>query len=390
MSTSESHPVLSRAARGYLRLQLTGDVGPIRARKLIDHFGSLESVFEASVAQLMRVQGIGEHIAQSIFRSRGDDSVGHEIERAAACGVRIVCVLDDDYPSALRHIHDPPLCLYVRGRVEPGDAVAMAMVGTRRCSHYGREQAVRFAELLGRAGFTVVSGLARGIDAHAHRGALQAGGRTIAVLGNGLASVYPTEHESLAEEIAKTGAVISEFPIDTAPEASHFPQRNRIIAGLSLGVIVVEAGPRSGALITARCATDYNREVFAVPGPIDRPDLTGGVNGLIRDSAAKLITCLDDVLDELKDVGRIMRCGDESTAQERSNDGSDGEERLHGLSADEQAVFSAVAGGADRVDRISSVSRINVSRVTSVLTSLQLKGLATRLPGDRFAPRHAP
>jgi DNA processing protein len=210
----DGNAVISDVGRKHLRLQLTSDVGPIRVRKLITHFGSLDAVLSASMGELTRVDGIGERIAKSIFRARSDDTVEREIERAAACGLKVVCTEDAGYPKSLLNIPDPPICLYVRGRLEPADGVAVAIVGSRRCSHYGREQAVRFGELLGRAGFTVISGLARGIDGHAHRGALQGGGRTIAVLGNGLPSVYPPEHADLAADIANAGAVVSEIRRD--------------------------------------------------------------------------------------------------------------------------------------------------------------------------------
>jgi len=385
MTTVREASVLSDVARKYLRLQMTADVGPVRLRKLTEHFGSLDAVFSASISQLERVSGVGPSVAQSIFRSRSDDAVDREIERACDCGIRIVCLEDEDYPQALRAIADPPICLYVRGRVEPCDCVAVAIVGTRRCSHYGREQAMRFGETLGAAGFTVVSGLARGIDSHAHRGALHGGGRTIAVLGNGLASVYPPEHASLAGEIASAGALMSEFPIDSQPAPEHFPRRNRIIAGLSLGVIIIEAGKGSGALITGRLALDYNREVFALPGRVDRPQTTAGVHSLIRDGQAKLITCLEDVLDELGQVGEVMGRGTEtSTSEEKLEDVPPA---LPRLAEHERVVLRAIVDDADDADAIVDRAGLDAARVMSALTSLQLKGLVRQLPGSRFVRR---
>lgn len=376
--------VISDTARPYLRLQLTADVGPIRLRKLIEYFGSVEAVLSASIGELERVAGIGTNIAEAIFKSRSDGLVDEEIERASACGVRIVCFEDAGYPRPLLSIPDPPICLYIRGRLMPTDSVALAIVGTRRCSHYGREQAVRFAELLASAGFTIVSGLARGIDGHAHNGALQGGGRTIAVLGNGLGSIYPREHGPLAEKVASSGAVVSEFPIDAQPAPEHFPRRNRVIAGLALGVLVIEAGKTSGAMISARLATEYNREVFALPGRVDRPELTAGVHGLIRDGQAKLVTCLADVLDELADVGDIMRPDEagSNAASEASEPPS-----LPKLVTDEKAVLDAVTAGAEDADHIVRETRLPMSRVMSTLTSLQLKGMVCRRPGGRFVPR---
>lgn len=385
MGTTDTNPIVSPVARRYLHLQLISDVGPIHFRRLLDYFGSPDAILGASVAELQHVEGVGAKRAESIFRSRSDDAVKREIERAVECNVRIVCLDDPDYPRPLRNIPDSPICLYVRGNFKPTDAVAVAIVGTRKCSHYGREQAIRFGEILGRAGFTIVSGLARGVDAYAHQGALRGGGRTIAVLGNGLPEIYPPEHESLAGEVADHGAVVSEIPLDVKPSPANFPSRNRIIAGLSLGVVVIEAGVRSGALITARLANEYNREVFALPGRVDHPQQTAGVNGLIRDGGAKLITCLEDVLDEFGDVGRIMA----ETATEETEEAASGEgvTIAHALSADEQAILQALDAGGSHPDDIGASTRLESGRVLATLTSLQLKGLAREMPGKRFARR---
>lgn len=385
MTTAESRVVLSDAARRYLRMALVPDVGPIRVRKLVEHFGSLEAVLGASVSELQHVVGIGDHIAEAIFKGRGEDVVDREIERADKCGLRILCPEDDGYPRPLLHTVDPPLCLYVRGTLQRTDAVAVAIVGTRRCSHYGREQASRFGEVLGSAGFTVVSGLARGIDSHAHRGALKGGGRTIAVLGNGLATVYPREHEALAAQICGSGAILSELPVDLVPDAKNFPRRNRIVAGLALGVIVVEAGRTSGALITARLATEYNREVFAIPGRIDRPEITAGVNGLIRDGCAKLVTSLEDVLDDLAAVGDIMRRGLDEAGDEGEADVSAA--RTAKLSAHERTIVEAVYAGANDIQAICDEANLDAGTVVAALTKLQILGYLRRLPGDRFECR---
>ncbi len=408
MTNDRNNAVISARARHYLALQLTSDVGPIRMGRLIAHFGSAEAILSASMQELERVEGIGSRIAASIFASRGDSettqSVEREIERAAACGLRILCREDSDYPHPLLNTPDPPICLYVRGQLRATDSVAVAIVGTRRCSHYGREQAIRFGEMLGGAGLTVISGLARGIDGEAHRGAMQAGGRTIAVLGNGLGSIYPHEHKSLADQITTCGALVSEFPVDSQPAPENFPRRNRIIAGMSLGIIVIEAGARSGALITARLAHDYNREVFAMPGRVDRPGLTAGVHSLIRDGQAKLITCLEDVLDELGDVGQIMARADavpeakdtskpgdapdpidtpQSTVDNK-NAAQQGAIGVPNLSGHERAVLDAVADEIDDPESIAETTGLDVARVMGTLTSLQIKALVRQLPGSRF------
>jgi len=374
--------VISDAGRLYLRLALVGEVGPVRLKRLVAHFGSLAAVFEASMTELQRVEGIGERTASGIVKSHHDEAVDGEIKRAGECGLRILCPEDADFPRSLLHTADPPMCLYVRGRLEAADAVAVAIVGTRRCSHYGSEQARRFGEVLASAGFTVVSGLARGIDSWAHRGALHAGGRTVAILGNGLGTIYPREHERLAEEIAASGAVISELPVDLVPDAKNFPRRNRIVAGMCLGVLVVEAGRTSGALITARHAIEYNREVFAVPGRIDRPELTAGVNGLIRDGGAKLVTGLDDLLDDLAQVGEIMR---RDLADETLNVEMNVSAHRHArLQAHERSIVEAVRGGATSVESICDEANLDPGTVVAALTKLQIQGHVRRLPGDHI------
>lgn len=387
MACADVDVVLSDIARTYLRLHLTTDIGPIRLRRLKEHFGTLDAVSEASLAQLERVKSVGRQVAESIFRSRNNGAVDEEVARAAKLGVRIVCLEDDAYPRPLLHTPDPPPCLYMRGRWEPTDSVAIAIVGTRRCSQYGREQALRFGEMLGAAGFTVVSGLARGVDGYAHRGALQGGGRTVAVLGCGLSSIYPAEHAPLADEIAGAGAVVTEMPIEVGPEAKNFPKRNRIIAGLSLGVIIIEAGKKSGALITARLANEYNREVFSLPGRVDHPQHTAGTHALIRDGGAKLITCLEDVLDELQGVGEIMR-----RETDGSTGGADVARTQQGapipkLTPQEQSVWNAITSGTEDIDSIVSHTPLETGQVMASLTSLQIKGIVRQLPDGRFTRR---
>ncbi len=365
----ESTQPVSEIGRKFLRLHLASGVGPIRLRKLLDHFGDVDSVLVASAGALQRVDGVGPKVAEGILQARDESAVENEIKRAAECGVRILCSADSDYPKPLLHVPDPPTCLYVRGELQPTDSVALAIVGTRRCSHYAREQALRFGELLAGAGFTIVSGFARGVDGFAHQGALRAGGRTIGVLGNGLAHTYPEEHADLAEKVIKSGALVSELPIDVAPDSKNFPGRNRIIAALSLGVLVIEAGHGSGALITAEAATDYNREVFALPGAVDRPELTAGSNRLIQRSEAKLVTCLEDILDELQGLGELMGRG----APQEDNRGiireADADGLLvRGLSALQRSVYEAVASGLDGVDAVCDASGENAASVVTALS----------------------
>lgn len=375
--------VASPKAAQHLRLHLTEGIGPIRFAALLKYFGSVDAVLSSSTASLQQVKRISPVLAEAIFRARSDDAAEREIERAAQLGIRIICLKDPDYPPPLARISDPPICLYVRGEFLEQDRASISVVGTRRCTRYGLEQARRFGALLAGAGFTVTSGLARGVDGQAHEGALQAGGRTIAVLGNGLADVYPPEHKDLAVRVAEHGAVVSEIPLDTAPDPKNFPRRNRIIVGLSAGLLVVEAGDRSGALISARLATEYNREIFAVPGRVDTPQAAGS-NALIRDGGAKLVTSLEDILDELHAVERRVAPRPVGQPDLFSLDDGSG---AADLSPDEQAVLAVFDSDEVGIDALTDASGLPVPRVTSALTTLQLKGQIVRLPGGRYTRR---
>ncbi len=251
------------------------------------------------------MQGVGPKLAEKIARARREHDPGAELDLCRRAEVQVLARGDALYPPPLDDIPDPPSLLYLRGTLAPSDQLAIALVGSRKCTPYGMRAAERLAAALARVGLTVVSGLARGIDAAAHRGALKAGGRTIAILANGLAQVYPPEHGDLARDVAGAGALLSESPMRQEPIAGLFPQRNRIIAGLCLGVVVVEATPRSGSLSTAKHAMEQNREVFAVPGPIDSLS-SQGCHRLIRDGA-RLVETVDDILEELGPLVREVR-----------------------------------------------------------------------------------
>jgi DNA processing protein len=377
----------SELAREYLRLHLAEQIGPVTLGKLIQQFGSVSAIMNASVAELARVDGVGRTRAEAVFSARKSDTLDHELELAAEQNVRVICWEDEEYPTQLRHVSDPPVCLYVRGRLEPQDAVALAVVGSRRCSHYGAEQSRRFGWLLGGAGYTVVSGLARGIDATAHRGALEAGGRTVAVLGNGLSSVYPPEHAGLAANICERGAVISELPMLTGPDAHHFPRRNRIIVGMGLGVLVVEAARNSGALISARLASEYNREVFAVPGRVDSPQ-SYGTNQLIRDGGAKLVTDLEDIVTELGDVGRVMSPKPAPGQPAPAEPSSFGPQPP--LSEAERGILEHLSHEPTDLGLLADQLKLGIGELISGLTMLSVKGLVKRLPGDRYVRAYRP
>ena len=360
-------------------MHLCYGVGAVRFANLLSELGDIDRVLGASVAQLSSVRKVGPKIAEAIARNRDAVDIDRELELARRGQARVLCLADEAYPAALKMSNDPPACLYVRGTLKPTDAVALAIVGSRHCSRYGAEQAERFGALAANAGLTVVSGMARGIDSYAHRGALLTRGRTIAVLGCGLHHLYPPESADLAEQIADHGALMSELPMDIAPDPKNFPPRNRIIAGLTLGVLVVEAARRSGALISARLANEYNREVFAVPGRVDAPHAEG-CHELIKMGGAKLVTRLEDILDELGETGAALMPSSES-----ASDGESGHSQsLASLTELEQNIFDALDEEPMSAEALCEVSGFAPAEVARTLTGMQLKGVLRRVRGDLF------
>ena len=271
-------------------------VGAVSVRRLIDCLGSPKAILEADREALMEARGVGEKLALKIITRRDSVDAAEEIDKAADAGARIITPLDDEYPEALKAIHDPPLALYIRGRFLPADSKALAIVGSRSTSHYGLSTADRLAYQLGQTGFTVVSGLARGTDTAAHTGALKSKGRTIAVLGGAIDCLYPPENAGLAGRIAKQGAVVSEYPMGRQADRMTFPYRNRIISGLSMGVLLIESDIKGGSMHTTEAATEQGRTVFALPGRIDTPGARGS-HFLIK-NGAKLVESIDDILEE--------------------------------------------------------------------------------------------
>jgi len=357
-----------------LRLALVSGVGPRIRQALLERFGSPEAVFAAAPSQLREVPGVGPKLMGKITAAEREIDVEAEIALCDRHGIAICTESADGYPRMLREIHDPPGVLFVRGTIEPADALAVAVVGTRHASRYGLRQAERLAGSLARAGLTVVSGLARGIDAAAHRGALAAGGRTLAVLASGVMTIYPPEHDKLAEEVVACGALLSEAPPNAQPLSGAFPQRNRIISGLTLGTIVVEAAQRSGALITARHAMEQGREVFAVPGRVDE-NTSHGCHRLIRDGA-KLVESIDDVLEELGPLVEATPQPDGRTVRHPA------ELQLNEL---EQKVLDAVETDATSIDHIVTTTGLPVPRVLSTISVLEMRRLIRRLSGTTVA-----
>ncbi len=370
--------VASPIARKYLRLHLCNGIGSIRFANLLREIGDIDAVLGASASTLASVHRVSRNLAEKVTRERDAVDIERELDLAAEAGVRILCLADEQYPAPLKQINDPPACLYVRGTLERRDIASLAFVGSRHCSHYGVEQAERLAALAAHAGLTVVSGMARGIDSAAHRGALVSDGRTIAVLGCGLRHLYPPESTELAERIIASGALVTELPMDIAPDSKNFPPRNRIIAGLSLGVVVVEAAQRSGALISARLASEYNREVFAVPGRVDTPHAVGCHN-LLKSGGAKLVTCLEDILDELGDAGAALKSG---VAQE---EGAAGPPTIAALTEDETEVLKAIGPEPMPMEALCETTALPPARVAGALTGLQLKSAVRRVEGELFA-----
>ena len=346
-------------------------LGPALYRRLVRQFGSWQAVTGASVRSLAGVPGVSSQTAEAIRSPVREFDPSAELEDAKRQGVSIVADDDPGYPPGLNPMDDAPPALYVRGALLPTDALAVAIVGTRRCSVYGQTQAERLGAALASAGITVVSGLARGIDAAGHRGALRGKGRTIAVMGCGLGRIYPPEHEELADRIAEQGAVLSELPMSTPPRSQNFPARNRLIAGLSLGVVVVEAGERSGALITSRLANELGRQVFAVPGEISRPQ-SRGCHALIRDGA-RIVTDVRDILDEIESLRELVP--DVETAQELP---------LPNLNDVERTVYGTLDDSPKDIDLIVREAEIPAGNAASALMALELRGLVRQLPGKRF------
>jgi DNA processing protein len=357
-----------------VRLSLVSGVGPLLRKALLERFGTPAAVLAADRGVLQTVQGIGPKTADRIVAARDEIDAESELRIAAQHGIDVLTEAGDDYPRPLRNIHDPPGVLFRRGKPNAQDEMAVAIVGTRHATRYGVAQAERLAASLARTGFTVVSGLARGIDAAAHRGALDAGGRTIAVLASGLLQIYPPEHDRLADDVAAGGYLISESPPRMVPLSGAFPQRNRIISGLSLGTIVIEAAERSGALITARHAYEQGREVFAVPGPVDSR-LSRGCHALIKDGA-KLVESIDDVLAELGPLAENIQRDDGTLLTKPA------ELTLNEI---EQQVLATIDAAATSMDEVVRASGLPIHRVLSTISVLEMRRLVRRVSGTQVA-----
>jgi DNA processing protein len=352
----------------WIGLSLVPEVGPVMSRKLLAELGSPENIFRAGLKDLLAVRGLGKQTAENIKNFRLWGFVEKQLALLERKGIRVVAYQDEGYPRVLREIEGAPIVLYMKGGYQPDDRYGIAVVGSRKHTQYGEAVAQRISGELASAGFTIISGMARGIDTLSHSAALAAGGRTIAVLGCGLDVHYPAENRGLMQKIATAGCAISEFPLGTMPNRENFPRRNRLISGLSLGVLVVEATLKSGSLITANYALEQNKEVFAVPGNITSSN-SEGTNRLIR-QGAKVVTGTTDIIEELAPLLRgFIRMQHRQTAA---------------ISAEEEKICSALSSEARHIDLVSRETELPVSKVLDLLLSLELKGVVRQSSGKRF------
>ena len=371
--------------RDWVALNMTPGIGPRAAAKLLERFGSAEAVYGATRAELEQLRLLPEAVDTIIARNLHERAES-EIELVKKLGADLLILDDGVYPSLLREIYDPPITLYLKGAWEEClEQPCIAIVGSRRCSTYGQNAAMMLARDLAQRGVTIVSGFARGIDAAAHRGALDAGGRTVAVLGTGIDQVYPRDHKRLADEIlARGGALLTQFPLGTPPVAENFPYRNRIISGLCLGVVVVEAAENSGSLITARLAIEQNREVFAVPGNITSKN-SFGTNYLIKGAGAKLVQQWQDIAAELPPqiAARLLpppfgEMKEKTLADQLSL-------VPRGLSGSETLVLKLLAADCpSHIDSLADRSRLSITDLTAALLALEMRELVRALPGRCF------
>lgn len=360
----------------YLRLLLSVEgLGPVKIKNLVAASGSPDAVFSYGIRELATVEGISTQLARRISAAAKDSAAIEEVaakdlEKALKYNISLISIWDREYPPLLKKIYDAPVLLYVLGNILPDDKHAVAVVGTRGPTAYGKEMAQRISGGLAEKGVTIVSGLARGVDSVAHRAALVAGGRTIAVLGSGMDKLYPPENRQLAEDIVRRGALVTEYHLGTKPDAVNFPKRNRIIAGLALGTVVVETGITGGALQTARFALDQNREVFAIPGNVGVKQ-SDGTNLIIQRSEARLVRNADDVLAELPLRG--LQAAQPVKAEPPPD-----------LNMFEAAIVHVLGKEPLQIDRIAQLTGLSVSDCLVYLLSLEFKNLVRQLPGKQF------
>jgi DNA processing protein len=374
--------------KDWIALNMTPGVGPRVTARLLEHFGSAEAIFDAPRRELALLRLTPESI-ESIATRELYDRAESEIGKVRQLGGEILVLDDGVYPTLLRETYDPPVVLYVKGAwSECFDRPCVAIVGSRRCSTYGQNAALMLSRELAQRGVTIVSGLARGIDAAAHRGALEAGGRTVAVMGTGLDRVYPRDHKTLADQILKhNGALVTQFPLGTPPVSENFPYRNRVISGVSLGTLVVEAAENSGSLITARLAMEQNREVFAVPGNITSRN-SFGTNYLIKGAGAKLVQQWQDVAGELPAEIAAQLLPPPSRKQKKGELVDQLQLAPPDLNEHERAIFKLLTTDTpQQIDALAESTKLSITQLTSALLNLEMRELIRALPGKCFVRR---
>ena len=358
----------------WLALSLTPGIGSTLMRRLLDRFNTPEAVFHAPMKELSKIEGLGEKVVQEIRKGPLEKVVERELSLLREVGGRVITLKDEEYPKRLRDIYDPPALLYVRGELKKEDEFAISIVGSRKTTPYGRWFTEKVSQELARHGVTIVSGMARGIDSLAHWGAISGGGRTIAVLGCGVDVIYPSENRNLFAKIIDRGAILSEFPMGSPPEGGHFPRRNRIISGLSLGVVVVQASEKSGSLITAGYALEQGREVFAVPGNVGT-ESSRGTHRLIKEGA-KLVESSEDILEEILPQWR----GERETTPKVEIPRPD-------LTEEEKVLYELLGDTPLHIDVMIRESRLDPGKVSSLLLNLELKGMISQWPGKCFSKK---
>lgn len=363
-----------------IALNMLPRIGPVKVRKLLELLGSADAILKAPINTLTRVAGVGNETAKIINSWQDHIDLQRELVEAASRDLDILTEEDENYPAPLRNMYDPPLALYVWGKLSPRDNHAIAIVGSRKTSNYGRETARKLALQLASAGLTIVSGMARGIDTYGHEGAIASGknGRTVAVIGSGLGQIYPPENMALAEKIATShGAVVSEFPIHTSPDKRTFPMRNRIVAAWSEATLVVECPKWSGSMITANLATEMGKPIYAVPGPIDRPT-SAGCNHLIREGAT-LVTKAEDILDDMSALPLL------EIPQSEPIDSSMRD--LATLTELEILIYENLSAEEITIDQLISKTKLKIPALLPALLTLEMKKIITQLPGPRYKTR---
>jgi DNA processing protein len=358
----------------WLALSLTPGVGGILIKRLLDHFKTPEAVFQASLQELRQIEGLGERVAKEIQKGPVEKKVEKELYLLKEVGGKMMTINDESYPIRLKEIYDPPPLLYMRGELKKEDELAVAIVGSRKTTPYGRWMTEKMGQELARHRITIVSGMARGIDSLAHWGALSGGGRTVAVLGSGVDVVYPRDNRNLFNKIIDRGAVLSEFPMGSPPEGGHFPKRNRIISGLSIGVVVVQASMESGSLITANYALEQGREVFAVPGNVGS-ESSRGTHRLIKEGA-KLVESSEDILEEILPQWQKEREGPQKV-----------ESPVLDLTEEERVLYDQLEEKPLHIDVLIRESQLDPGKVSSLLLNLELKGLISQWPGKCFSKK---